>query len=176
MIEIYLIGSILYLILAPLIELIFIIINFISGNSIFIKNIEKIEKSEKNINSLVLGYFTSAPLSWISIIWLFLATIYRVLDMLRSLLRRYPEEINSLRFPLISNPKLSPEQVWAYTCAIAIKTGSLHDSSHILQIIDNAIECNEDFDPDKALDLLARLNVLEIEKINELKLSLRENL
>jgi hypothetical protein len=175
MIELYLIGSILYLISAPLIELIFIIINFITGNSILIKNIEKIEKPKNKLTTFLLNYFLSALLSWISLVWLFLATIYRVLDILRSLFRSYPEEINSLRFPLISNPKLSPEQVWANTSAIAIKTGSLYDSSHILQIIDTAIECNEEFDPDKALELLARLNVVEIETINELKLSLREN-
>ena len=171
MFDIYIFGCIVFLIIAPLIELFFIVIDFITGDRVFNKNMAKIDKTYRNrAKRWWLAYVLSAFLSWISVIWGLCAAVYRILALLRGLLRSYPEEIKKLRFPLLFNVELSAEQVWAHGYAILFKGGGVEVSkSCILEAFVIIKECNEDFDPIKALKSLDKLNVVEKETIDELK-------
>lgn len=176
MLEFYILGCVTSIITSILTELYLLIIYFLTGENIYIKNIGKIDKNYKKqtINGTYLAHGIRLFLSWINVIWLISITIYKTLCVLREILRKYPDDLKSLRCPLYTNPTLSPEKVWANAYALGFKMGGFEVSkNYILETFSYIEEYNNEFDSIKALELLDQLNIIDKKIINELKLQIK---
>lgn len=110
-----------------------------------------------------IGLTIATISSWLAVLQFTFQIVWIPIKVLREALASVPEEIKSIRFPLLNNPDLSREAVWAYLYALNTKGG----------VTPNAWEINNDlygvgayypsFNKQSALEILGSLKVVDQE-------------
>lgn len=179
---IYLVGCLFAFLLILIKSVVGFFLAWLFKGNIFQKNLKKIQSPPDERTFIqkalvIIGTLLfESLLSWINVIvalWQILAMLFRVI---RETLVSVPEEIKQLRFPLINNPGLSREAVWAYWTALAEKAGDAHHShddlyTQLMQLKENYRWFNEK----DALRRLASLNVVDPEAIEGAASSLSQS-
>lgn len=168
----YLLGCVIAFFLGLVVAVESYILSWLFKGNILQKNLNKIKDPatygfKANFGLFTFGLFTSVLMSWLGVLQ-YLWTIFWVpIRMLRELLSSTPEEIKALRFPLMNNPELSREAVYAYAYALGVKAGAIPSPWQIAQELKYIEGFYPSFNPKRALETLKSLGVIEQETISE---------
>ncbi len=168
----YLIGSAVAVLLGVFVVIETLILGWLFKGNILQKNLNKIKDPETygfkvNAGLFVFGLFTGALMSWLGVLQYLWQIIWTPIRVLRELLSSTPEEIKTLRFPLMNNPELSREAVYAYAYALGVKAGAIPSSWQIAQELKDIEGFYPSFNPKRALESLKSLGVIEQETMSE---------
>lgn len=105
------------------------IIGWAFKGNIFKKNLNKIKDPSTlsfKLSSMMFAFslITGTAMSWLGVLQYVFYIFWLPLVVIREALSPTPEEIKMLRFPLMNNPNLARESVWAYLHALDIKMGT----------------------------------------------------
>jgi len=164
---IYLLGCVFVVVVLIFQFILFMFLSWITKENILDKNFKKIQPpDEDSFGIKAFKYFVSSigqvAFSWIGVIDSVFHIIMKLFQLIRELFVSTPEEIKLLRFPLINNPKLSREAVWAHLTAVNVKIGA--DSVNAPNIVSHLNELCDYYpstDKNEALAHLKRLNVID---------------
>lgn len=161
-VAVYLVGWVFAIALTLFKKALFWAIGWITKGNILARNIRKLTPPDKDALILLEIAFEVA-LSWINVmisLWQITATLLRTV---REAFSATPEEIKFLRFPLLNNPELPPESVWAHLTALKIKAGMVNYSPEIARDLVGLPKRLTSFDSRTALAQLERLHVVALE-------------
>lgn len=167
----YLVGCVLAVVLMLVKLVVCGLVNWMTKTYTLSKNLKKILPPEElnfaqRAAVLLGGLLLAVALSWINVLVLLWQIVAAVLQPLRQLLSSTPEAVKALRFPLLNNPGMSRESVWAYTEALKIKLGERQPSATGLRSeLDELWGYYPSFDRAVALKELNALNVMNPEVV-----------
>lgn len=140
---------------------------FFKGN-ILRRNLKKIQdpegqgfKVEAGIFAINLTIVTVS--SWLAVLQFTFQIVWIPMKVLREAFASVPEEIKSIRFPLLNNPDLSREAVWAYLYALNTKGGVTPNSWEINNDLYGVGAYYPSFNKQSALEILGSLKVVDQE-------------
>ena len=171
----YLIGSAVAIFLGLFIVLEGYIVSWIFKGNVLRKNLAKIQDPSNqgfkaNVSMLAFNLVTAAVMSWLGVLQYLWQALSIPLYAIREALSSVPEEIKSLRYPLLNNPDLSKESVWAYAYALGIKTGSRADGVQIQYDLEEVKTYYPSFNAEIALEALKSLGVISEQTVSDVAL------
>lgn len=172
---IYLAGCVAWVVFAIFKVLLILFLSWITKGNILRKNMAKISEPVSTSWAIRWGiqgvlYLIEAALSWLGVIINIGHLIVILFRILREVFTTVPEEIKRLNFPLLNNPNLSREAVWAHMYALGIKAGD-NDPTDKGLMSDSLTDVSyyySDFKRKKALKRLGTLNVVSDKVISSM--------
>lgn len=170
---VYALGCVAVVLFMPIKAFLLWALAWITKGNVFRKNIRKLSRPDTDSvvakASLLVGEVAlEVALSWIALLIGVCQLALVLLRVLREAVSSTPEEIKRLRFPLLNNPMLPPELVWAHTTALRIKAGAL-DCRKVARSLEEIPEQLPSFNSRTALMQLEGLNALPPDWVPELR-------
>lgn len=169
---IYLVGCALALLLYLSSAGFFAVLNWILKGNVLRKNLSKLDAPDDETFGSKAANFAfvlalEVTLSWINVVLIVALSACKLFKILREVITVMPEECKRLRFPLLNNPNLSMESVWAHVLALeATAGGEQPNESKLLWSLQSAVDNRPDFDRVKALEQLRSLNAVTADTVN----------
>jgi hypothetical protein len=143
------------------------------------KNLKKIQDPAGNnfkvtVSVFAFGLVSGVISSWIGVLQYFWRIVWMPMSVLREALTSTPEEIKLLRFPLMNNPTLSREAVFAYAYALGVKAGSRPDAWQIANELKEIEGYHPTFNCEIALQTLNSLNAIDPQTLSEALARMKE--
>lgn len=169
----YLLGCVVVVILAPLRLALLWSLAWITKGNVYARNVRKLLPRDTDAfwkkAVAFLGMFAfDVALSWLIVIYAFVQIALILLRTIREAMSSTPEEIKLLRFPLMNNPELPPESVWAHLTALNARAGTV-EYSDIARDLVGLPESLSSFDSRTALAQLERLHAVPPEWMPDLR-------
>lgn len=154
------------------------IIDWVFKGNVFKKNLNKIKDPAEQSFKFEAGMFAfylviGTISSWLGVLSHLWQIFWKPLAVMRDLFLSVPEEIKLLRFPLMNNPNLSREAVWAYLYAYNIKTGAIPDARLMAWELEEIGDYYPSFNNEVALKTLGSLCEVDQETISNVLAHLR---
>lgn len=170
---VYLLGCMAVIVVAPLKMALLWSIAWLTKGNIYVKNARKL--LPRDIDSplkkalVFVGMFAfDIALSWLAVLIALGQIALTLLRVIREAFSSTPEEIKRLRFPLMNNPKLPPESVWAHVTALNLKAGATKYSEIASDLVGLPDRLSS-FDSRTALEELDRLHAVPPEWMPDLR-------
>lgn len=176
----YLVGSGVAVFLGLFVILEFQILSWIVKGNVCRGNLNKIQDPETqgfkaSAKLFLVNSLEAAVMSWLAVLQYLWRAFWMPISVVREALSSVPEEIKSLRYPLYNNPDLSRESVWAYACALKIKTGATVNAIHMKWGLEEIEGYYPSFDSEAALATLQSLVAIDEQTLIEVISRIRES-
>ena len=168
----YLIGSAVAMFLGLFIVLEGYIVSWIFKGNVLRKNLAKIQDPSNqgfkvNASMLAFNLVTAAVMSWLGVLQYLWQAFSIPLYAIREALSPVPEEIKSLRYPLLNNPNLSRESVWAYAYALGVSVGGSANAGQMQYELEEIEGYYPSFKSETALETLRSLGLISDQTVYE---------
>lgn len=176
----YLIGSAVAFFLGFFLLVETYIFAWIFKGNLLRKNLNKIQDPSTqgfkvSASAFVATLVAGTLMSWLGVLQYVWGIFWLPLNLIREALTSVPEEVKLLRYPLINNPNLSRESVWAYASALNIKTGVAANAFQMSLGLDEIQSYYPSFDSEAALETLRLLRVVDEQTLSEVMDRVRES-
>lgn len=168
---IYLIGCAAALCLQLVSIALFYALTWMLKGNILRKNLKKLEPPDDETFWQKAATFAfiltlEVALSWFDVLLMLVLIPWRLFNILREVVTSAPEEIKRLRFPVLNNPDMSPESVWAHVRAFEAKGGGEQPNAQkLLWSLQATTDNRPQFDRAEALHQLKNLNAVNPEVV-----------
>lgn len=176
--EAYLIGCVLAFILhLVVVAETYIVTWFVKGN-VLRKNLNKLKDPagqgfKMAAATFALLLFIGTIASWLAVLQYVFQIFWTPIQVIREALSSIPEEIKLIRFPLMNNPNLSREAVWAYQYALGVKAGAIPNATQMAWELEEIGDYYPSFNHEVALRTLRSLGGVDHETISEVLARMR---
>lgn len=148
------------------------IVSWVFKGNVLRSNLSKIQDPSGQgfkVNAILLavGLLSGVVMSWLGVLQYLWRAFALPLTAIRDALSSVPEQVKSLRYPLLNNPDLSRESVWAYVCALGVSTGTRTDPVQMKWNIEEVEGYYPSFKSETALEMLRSLGVVEEQTVLE---------
>lgn len=168
----YLIGCAVAFFLGIFVVLEGYIVAWIFKGNVLRSNLNKIQDPstqgfKADATLLVVGLLSGIVMSWLGVLQYLWRVFSIPLNAIRETLSSVPEQVKSLRYPLLNNPNLSRESVWAYAYALGVRTGARADAAQMRYELEEVGSYYPSFESEAALETLRSLGVISEQTISE---------
>lgn len=170
--SIYLVGCVVAFCLALVVTVEAHLVSWIAKGNVFRKNLNKIKDPastgfKMTAGMFVFGLVSGTIMSWLGVLQYLWQIFWIPLSVLRDAFAPVPEEVKLLRFPLMNNPDLSREAVFAYLYALGVRAGTRPDAWQMANELEEIGGYYPSFNSEVALQTLGSLGAVDQEMLSE---------